>query len=209
MARPIADRVGHARGVDGDEMSEEQANIDILDALNARKYRPLTPEQRARKQQIFLKAYGEHGVVKYACKAAGVSRQTYKNWRDTDEAFKAQLPEAREEVCDTLEHAAYEQAVVGVFEPLVSMGQPVYEQIPVLDSQGEPELDSKGRPKMKRGAMLTRRVLSATLLQTLLKANMPEKYKDKQQVEHSGSIDVAGARELLQAKINALREQGE
>lgn len=187
-------------------------NIDDIDALNARKYRPLTPEQRVKKQQQFLKALGEHGVVKYACKSAGISRQTYKNWRDTDAAFREQLAEAREEANDTLEHAAYEQAVVGIFEPLVSMGQPVYEQIPILDENGESVLDAKGRPKTKRGKMLTRRAMAPSLLQTLLKANMPEKYKDRVVQEHTGKdggpikVDHTDYSKLTDAEL-ALLEQ--
>ncbi len=170
-------------------MADEQANIDNIDALNARdkaKYKPLKPEQRVKKQERFLKALGEHGVVKFACKYAGISRQTYKNWKDNDEAFKALLPDTYDERNDTLEYAAYEQAVIGIFEPLMSMGQVAYEQIPVLDKNGEPELDSRGRPKMKRGKMHTHRILAPSLLQTLLKANMPEKYKERVQNEHTG-----------------------
>lgn len=188
---------------------DEQADIDNIDALNARKYKPLTPEQRLQKQQKFLKAYGECGVVKFACKAAGISRQTYKNWRDTDESFQAQLPDTKDDANDTLEYAAFEQAVIGIYEPLVSMGQPVYEQIPMLDGNGDPILDSKGRPKMKRGKLLTRRVLAPSLLQTLLKANMPEKYKDKQQVEHSGSVDINGAKDSLLEKLKSMERSGD
>lgn len=167
-------------------MSDDLDNIDALNAHINAKYKPLTPEQRLGKQQRFLKAYAEHGVVKYACKYAGISRQTYKNWRDNDPAFATLLPEVIEDAHDTLEHAAYEQAVTGIYEPLVSMGQPVYEHIPVLEKNGEPVLDSKGRPKMKRGKLMTKRVLAPSLLQTLLKANLPEKYKDKQSMELTG-----------------------
>lgn len=169
----------------------EQTDSTISTTLNTHKAPvPLTQKQREAKQQKFLNVYSEVGVVKYACKAAGINRSTYKYWRDHDEAFRTRLLEAKEEANDTLEHAAYEQAVTGIYEPIVSMGQPVYEQIPVLDKNGEPELDSRGRPKMKRGKMLMKRVLAPSLLQTLLKANMPEKYKDKQHLEHSGALTI-------------------
>lgn len=167
-------------------MSDEQADIDNIDALNARKYKPLTPEERLRKQQRFLKAYGEHGVVKYACKSAGISRQTYKNWRDTDEWFKAQLPDVKEDANDTLEHAAYIQAVEGVDEPALSMGRLVYEDEPVLGEDKKPVLDKKGNPVTKRGKPVVVKKYSPQLLITLLKANMPEKYKDKVIQEHTG-----------------------
>jgi hypothetical protein len=180
------------------------SDIDNIDALNARdkaKYKPLTPEQRAKKQERFLKALGEHGVVKAACKYAGISRQTYKNWRDHDEAFQSQLPDVYEERNDTLEYAAYEQAVIGVFEPLVSMGQPVYELIPVLDKNGDPVLDRKGKPKTER-KMLTRRVLAPSLLQTLLKAHLPEKYKDRSSVDLHANVSTPADRNQMLATMN-------
>jgi hypothetical protein len=190
-------------------MSDEQADIDYIDALNARKYKPLTPEQRLRKQQRFLKAYGEHGVVKYACKFAGISRQTYKNWRDNDKEFQAQLPDVKEDAHDTLEFAAYTQAVDGVDEPAISMGQVVYEYEPELDENGEQVYDNRGKPVMKRGNMVTIKKYSPQVLITLLKANMPEKYRERTQMELSGSIDVTGARDLLERKLQALGDRGE
>src|SRR5437879_1392257 len=110
-------------------MSEKQAHVDKIDSSKGR-YGPLTPEQRAKKQERFLKALGDHGVVKLACKVAGISRQTYYDWRNQDEAFKARLPVAYEERNDTLEYAAYTQAVEGIPSYVVSQGRIVYEEIP-------------------------------------------------------------------------------
>lgn len=128
---------------------------------------PLTPKQRAVKQKKFLEAYRKVGIVKYACAEAHINRSTYKYWRDHDPEFVAQLPDAIEDAHDTLELAAYSQAVLGIEEYVVNMGQVVFYQ---------------GKP-------LTTRKYAPSLLQTLLKANMPEKYKDKQALEHSGKID--------------------
>lgn len=180
-------------------MSDEQ--VDSIDTQNARE--ALSPEQKR-----FLKAYGDCGVVKYACKMARIHRSTFYLWRSRDQNFKACLVDAESDANDTLEFAAYQQGVEGVEEPAISAGQVVYNYVPVLDDDGKQMFDDRGKPLMKRGKMVTIRRHAPQLLITLLKARMPEKYKDKQQVEHSGSIDVSGARELLQAKINALREQG-
>lgn len=185
-------------------MSEDQQGIDNIDTLNARK-RPLTPEQRARKQQRFLKVYGETANIKASCKSAGVSRQTFYNWRDDDEAFKSQLVDADEDANDTLEYAAYDRGVLGVESYVVSQGRIVYEDILVFDESGEPLLDDKGNQTTKRGKPLVERKFSDSLLITKLKARMPEKYKDKQQVEHSGSIDVGGAKELLMQRLERMR----
>jgi hypothetical protein len=183
-------------------MSEEQQNrsteFDTFDTLNVH-IENLTP-----KQKKFLKAYGECGVVKRACQFAKIHRTTFYVWRDRDEGFKACLPFFEEDANDTLEYAAYVQSVLGTEEPAVSMGQLVYEYEPVIEN-GEPKLDSKGKPVMKRGKQTIIKKYSPQLLITLLKARMPEKYKDKQQVEHSGTIDVGGAKELLMQRLERMR----
>ena len=145
--------------------------------------RPLTPEQRARKQARFLAAYREIGIIKAACKAAKISRQTYYEWRDHDEAFRTQLPEAKEEANESLEMVADEQAR-GIWEPVVSMGKIVYEEVPDLDEEGNQKLDIHGQPQYKRGKMLMLRKRSPSVLITLLKATMPEKYKER--MEYTG-----------------------
>lgn len=140
-------------------------DINTSTSPRTRSKAPLTPEQRARKQQTFLAAYREIGIIKAACEKAGVDRSTYYDWRDHDPDFAAQLPQAKEDAVDSLEYAAYQQAVEGTEEPVVSMGRVV--------------LGSDGKP-------LTMKRYSPQILALLLKANAPEKYKDKQQVEHSG-----------------------
>lgn len=145
---------------------------------------PLTQEQRARKQQRFLRAYRDVGIIKAACKAAGIDRSTYYDWRDHDEDFKKHLPDARDEANETLEYAAYAQAVLGVESPVVSMGRLVYEEIPAKNEDGSPKLDKHGEQAYIRGKLVTERKYAPSLLITLLKANMPEKYKER--LEHTG-----------------------
>ncbi len=168
-------------------MAEKQASLDELDPQNARKRGgPFTPEQHKRKQERFLKAMGEHGTIKYACKYAGISRQTYYDWKANDEAFKALLPDAELERNDTLEFSAYSQAVDGVPSYVVSQGRIVYHETPVLNEDGTPKLDKHGNEVMKRGKPIIERKYAPNLLITLLKANMPEKYKERVQNEHTG-----------------------
>jgi len=182
-------------------VNEEQADLDSIDASNA-KYKPLTPEQRAKKQATFLRALGKHGVVKVACKAAGISRQTYKNWRDTDAAFKEQLPDTYDERNDTLEYAAYTQAVEGVPSYVVSMGKVVCEEKVLLDKEGKPVLDGKDRPIMIPGKPLIERKYAPSLLIVLLKANMPEKYKDRSEQMVHGTLSTPADRNQMLANMN-------
>jgi hypothetical protein len=147
----------------------------------------MAEQQTERRQARFLKAYRESGNIKASCKAAGIARSTFYEWRGSDEAFKAQLPDAKEDACDTLEFAAYERAVKGVESYVVSMGRIVYEEIPVLDEESKPRLNKDGGQIMLRGKPIMERKYSDSLLTTLLKANLPRKYKDK--VELTGKDD--------------------
>lgn len=168
-------------------MSEQDSNNSNTSNAHKGKRGPLTPEQRTRKQVRFLALYRECGNIKASCKAAGIDRTTFYDWRDHDEAFKHRLPDAQADACDTLEFAAYERAVKGIEEPVVSMGRVVYEEVPALDENGKPRKDEDGYPIMKRGNPLMIRKYSDSLLNTLLKANLKDKYKDK--VEHVGKDD--------------------
>lgn len=168
-------------------MSNEQQDIhtSIRSRVRGRSTRPLSAEERKKKQEKFLKALSEVGIIKYACQVAEIDRKTYDNWKNNDAKFAALLPDAQTDANDTLEFAAFEQSVLGMEEPAISAGQVVYEYEPVLDANGEQTYD-RGKPVMKRGSMVTIKKYSPQLLITLLKARMPEKYKDKQQIEHSG-----------------------
>ncbi|SRR5258708_1976952 len=153
---------------------------------STRSHAPHTPEQRAKKQQSFLKFYRECANIKASCKAAGINRQTFYNWRDNDPEFAAQLPEADKEADDTAEFALYDRAVKGIESYVVSQGKIVYEDIPLLNKDGTPKLDQYGEQTYMHGKALKERKYSDGLLTTLLKARMPEKYKEKQQTEHIG-----------------------
>lgn len=165
-------------------MSEQP---DTSDTSNARNRGPLSPEERTRKQTRFLARYRASGNVMHACTYAGIHRSTFYEWRDHDAAFKARLAEVEPDVDDTLEAAAFERAVKGVPSFVVSQGKLVY------------------GPNKKP---LIERKYSDTLLVTLMKARMPEKYKDRSQIEHSGAIDVSGAKEQLLERLRRVEGEG-
>lgn len=121
--------------------------------------------QRARAQ--FLDELRQRGNVSDAAKAAGMARETFYKWRADDEEFAAAWNEALEEATDTMEREAWRRAVEGVDEP-------------VFGRIGK-DLD---------GEVGTIRRYSDSLMQLLLKAHRPEKYRERQQVEHSGSVGI-------------------
>jgi hypothetical protein len=65
-----------------------------------------TPEKRA----AFLTKLADGDSVTAACKAAGMSRVTAYEWRNTDEQFKKDWDDALEAGTDTLEDVAKKRA---------------------------------------------------------------------------------------------------
>ena len=138
----------------------------------------LTAAQRVEAQTKFLKSFAANGNVRVACMAAGIDRSTVHGWTEHDEQFSMQYNLAKADVDDAIRAEIYKRAVLGEEEPVVSMGRAVYEEIPVLDKDGEPVMDAKGRPKIRRGKMLTHKRKSDILLMFHAKARMAE-YRDK------------------------------
>jgi len=115
------------------------------------------------RQERFLKALADTGIVSVAVEIAGTSRTRVYELRKRDTTFAAAWDEAEEQAADALEAEAWRRAVVGVHEPLVSSGKVV------RDDDGQP---------------LAIRRYSDNLLLALLKARRPEKFKDRAVVEH-------------------------
>ncbi len=148
-------------------------------------------KERAIAQEAFLAAFAETGIITTSAEEAGIDRTTVYEWQEHDERFSLRFNEARERSNDYLRAEIYRRAVEGVEEPLVSNGHLVYEYEPLLNDAGEPLLDDKGKPIMKRSAQIKLRKYSDTLLIFHAKARMPE-YREKQQVELSGQLDING-----------------
>lgn len=150
------------------------------------KGRRMNSAQRKEAQEKFLKSFASNGIVRAACLAAGIDRTTVRYWEEHDEQFSMQYNLAKADVDDAIRAEIYRRAMFGEERYVTSIGK-------VVEHEGKP---------------LTYREKSDTLLIFHAKARMPE-YRDRQQVEHSGSIDVAGARELLLQRLAQLKEAQE
>lgn len=146
---------------------------------------PLTDEERATAQETFLAAFARTANISQSAKRARVNRATVYEWLAKDELFKAAYEHADADAQDVLRKEAFRRAVVGVNEPLTNGQGLIYEMEVVLGKDGEPALDDRGRPKLRRGKIATVKKYSDGLLQAMLKARVPE-YRDKKQVEVSG-----------------------
>lgn len=119
--------------------------------------------QRAR--ESFLVELAQRGNITDACKAAGIGRRTVYDWREADPAFAAAWDDAISTAVDTAEREAWRRAVEGIDKPLI------------------------GRVgKDEDGVITVIKEYSDTILLRLLSAHRPEKWRERQQVEHSGEI---------------------
>lgn len=122
-----------------------------------------------KKKNDFLNALLKTGLRNKAAEMAGVTRQAHYLWLKTDGEYAMQYEKVRTMLTDNLEDAAYERAVNGIERKIYFKGEEIGTQTEYSD----------------------------TLLALLLKANMPEKYKDKTETtvnvdDGSGTISWEG-----------------
>lgn len=117
------------------------------------------------KKAAFLSALADCGNVADAARQAGIARNALYLWKRDDSEFAAEWEAALIAGGETLEEEAVRRARDGWDEPVWYKGEQVG----------------------------TVRRYSDTLLIFLLKGLMPEKYGERQKIEYSGSVDIAGA----------------
>lgn len=129
--------------------------------------RALTDKTRQRAREKFLKELATNGVIAYAAKAAKMSRAWFYTQREADPEFAAAWDEALEEAVGRLEREAWRRAVDGVSEPVI------------------------GRVGKDEDGIITYvQKYSDPLMQLLLKAHRPDKYRERYEVDHKGRIEV-------------------
>lgn len=107
--------------------------------------------ETAKMKEAFLTVYLDNPIIKEACKHIHLERRTFYHWLKNDEQFAKEFNVRKNIIITFLEDEAYRRAVIGTEKPVYQGGVEV------------------GR--------ITE--YSDTLLALLLKANAPEKYKDK------------------------------
>lgn len=128
---------------------------------------PKTVDETHAKKQAFLEAFGEHLTVTAAVKAVdGISRATAYRWKKEDATFREAWDELDSEITENLEREAYRRAVEGTDKPVFHRGEKVGDI----------------------------RQYSDRLLEMLLRARAPEKYRDRISIEDE--TEAAKRREL-------------
>ncbi|MBS1914610.1 MAG: hypothetical protein JST22_21685 [Bacteroidetes bacterium] len=105
----------------------------------------------------FLAVLARTANVQLSCYAAGISRQLAYDCRSRDGAFREAWETALDTAIDRLEEEAWSRACEGVERYVISYGRPV------LDESGQP---------------LVERHYSDMLLERLLRAHRPQKYRE-------------------------------
>lgn len=154
----------------------------------------LTPE----KLTAFCAALSETCNVGRACTAVGISRYTAYKWRKDMPDFAKAWDEAMAIGVSALEDEAHRRAFEGVPDPLTHQGQFTYLYREKLDENGEPVRDADGIPVREpvldengEHKVAAVRKYSDTLAIFLLKAHNPEKYRERQDLNVTGNLDIA------------------
>lgn len=118
----------------------------------------------------FLAALRECGNVTVACGMAKIDRTTPYKHREADAEFASAWDAALLDAADLLEAAARKRATEGVRRKKFTR-------------TGDPIMDEE------TGKQYEEYEYSDTLLIFLLKGALPEKYRERQEVKHTGKID--------------------
>ena len=158
--------------------SARKAPAKLMRAVKklARKRTPAKKPSRPNKQKDFLSAYAAYGNITDAARKGHCHRTSHYVWM-RDAAYAEAFTEAREEACDVLESEARRRAVKGV-------AKPIYYQGAIVGTVKE---------------------YSDTLLIFLMKALMPDKYRDNVKTEDTGSAELIKRLEAGRARAAAFR----
>ena len=141
-------------------------------------------------QRAALAALPTVGSVSAAARCAGVSRRSVYRWAADDPAFAAALAEAREDAADAIEEEAHRRAVSGVrVYKFLRDGTPIKHP-----ETGEPYYEH---------------AYSDRLLEILMKAGRPEKYRDRSDVRQSGTLTHDHGAVAVVDMVNEMREDPE
>jgi hypothetical protein len=146
----------------------------------------MSTAQRKEAKALFLESLKHDPNISLACDKAMIGRTTAYQWREKDKNFARQWEEALERCKDVARSSIYQRGILGWDEPVISMGQVVYEMEPVLDNDGN-QVYYRGKPKMRRGMPITLHKWSDPLAALYAKANLPE-YRDRQQLDINAQV---------------------
>lgn len=139
------------------------------------------------KQQI-LELLASGFFVSEIATQLNITVRTIRQWRASDKVFAEDFADAESAFTDQIEREAIRRAKDGVLEPVINNGKVVF------DASGEP--------------MMTRKY-SDGLIQFVLRGKRREVYGDKREVDQKTTIDLAGSRNEIARKFEAVARSTE
>jgi hypothetical protein len=137
-----------------------------------------TAQNRTLKRGSFLAAFASVGNISDAAKIAGVGRRTHYEWME-DPEYRLAFREACAQAADGLEREARRRAMVGVDEPV-----------------------------FYKGAICGYvRKYSDGLLQVLLRAYRPRRFRENLKIEQSGRLKVENEHRIDMSQFAAIRQE--
>lgn len=138
------------------EAAARRAEREKLRSIKEREVRAIARVDAVAAQKLrYLKGVATWGTVSAGVKEARTTRGTVFDWRESDPEFAAAEIEAREALIDSMESEAYRRGVKGVQRPVYQAGA--------------------------LAGYVTE--YSDLLLQLMLRANRPDKYREKNDVQ--------------------------
>lgn len=169
------------------------------------------------KQQAFLAAFGASGSIAGAAAAAGIDRSSHYRWLREDVDYAEAYKQAEVEAAGMIEDLAVQRATEGIDEPVLYKGQIVYDRVrdeqgrviytQAIDDQGQPIFEENGDPRIEPlMAPLKIRRRSDSILQSLLAAWMPKKYRTNHHID--GDFTHTGIGALTDAQLERIARGG-
>lgn len=150
---------------------------------------------RVARMEAFLAAYAVHGNVTAAADAVQINRGAHYAWLTEDDAYAERFQQAKREFADLLVERARQKALEGVRRYVISAGKLV------IGLDGQPLVETE---------------FSDTLHLALLKAKLPDEFRDRATLEHGGlgggpirqEVKADVSPEFVAAVLGHLRDAG-
>jgi hypothetical protein len=151
---------------------------------------------------FFLQHLREIPNIARAARLAGFSRQHAFDEKKANPEFAKQWEEALAESLERMELIAHQRAFDGIGKPLTYQGQLTYERdftAKEIDPETghevfvAPHLAPYKRDVDGKLIAITIPEVSDSLLMFMLRAHLPDKYRERQDVNLTGTIDIASA----------------
>jgi hypothetical protein len=133
----------------------------------------------------FIEALRATANISSAARSINMSRRALYDARDRDPDFAAQWDDAIETAVDALEEEAWRRGVLGVEEPIISMGKPVRDEA---------------------GKTVVIRKYSDHLLLALLKAHRPERYRENINLNMTNTVELGVRLDAAQRRLGSLNQ---